>query len=152
MEIYHISSRNSNGKILTPRIPKNFFTNNGFEEDKTPRVCFAKSIDGALAALSQNLENKELFIHVPCDNIKYTNAINVPDSKITKEVWVKEPVKIKCIGVIKVSDAIDKPYEFTYGGKYKAELYYWKWRWIKKFNNMDKLNKYINEYFKEWSD
>ena len=35
------SSPDMDGKILSPRIPKNFFTENGYEDNKTPRVCFS---------------------------------------------------------------------------------------------------------------
>lgn len=151
MDIYHLSTVNSNNKILYPRIPDNYFTKNGFEDGKTSRVCFAKTIDGALAALSMNLEGKTLYVHVPYEKVKYSDAVNVPDSKITKEVWVREPVKIKCIGTIKVGEAIEKPLPFKYGNNY-AELYYWKWRWLKRFNETDKLNESIQNYLKGWGE
>lgn len=130
--IYHLSSTNLDNKILKPRVPKNFFIDKGFEDGTTPRVCFSTSIDGSLAGISQNIEGKEFYVHIPEGKIKYYQPTNVPDSKITKEVWVKDPVKLKCLGIIKVGKAIEKPHEFKYGGKYVAELYFWNWKWKSK--------------------
>ena len=35
---YFISERKLDGEILTPRVPDNFFTKNGYEDSKTGRV------------------------------------------------------------------------------------------------------------------
>ena len=58
-DLFFLSQTNMDGKTLTPRIPKNFFTENGFEDNKTKRVCFATSIDACLMGLSMNCTNKE---------------------------------------------------------------------------------------------
>jgi hypothetical protein len=57
-ELYFLSPDNMDGKTLSPRVPDNFLIKNGYEDGETPRVCFAKSIDGALMALSQILKAK----------------------------------------------------------------------------------------------
>lgn len=132
--MYHLSTKNLHGVILEPRIPSNFFTKNGYEDAKTARVCFAPTIDQCLMALSQNIEGEYLYVHVPVDKPKVykPSTKQVPDSKVTGELWVKEPVKIKCIGKIFVEgDAMKDGLPFTYG-EHIAELYEWDWKWVSK--------------------
>lgn len=133
--IFHLSYTNLNEKVLTPKIPSNFFTKNGFEENKTPRVCFAKNIDGCLRGFSKNLTDIELFVHVPMSdvNLKYPTTKEVPDSKVTGEIWCLNKVKVKCIGKIKViKDKGEDGIQFKYGNN-TAELYDWEWKWIEKY-------------------
>lgn len=72
-------------------MPDNFLIKNSYEDGETPRVCFAKSIDGALMALSQNLKGKELYVHQPVDpdfnNIVEPSIEQVPDVELTTKVW-----------------------------------------------------------------
>lgn len=145
-KLYFLSTINMNDDRLTPRIPSNYFTKNNYEENKTPRVCFAKTIDGCLMGLSKNLTDKEFYVHVP-DPDGYYNVYNptikeVPDCKITGEVWIKKPVDLKCIGKIKVlKDTGEAGIPFKYGDK-TAELYKWDWKWVDKYDNES-----INESF-----
>lgn len=145
-KLYFLSTINMNDDRLTPRIPLNYFTKNNYEENKTPRVCFAKTIDGCLMGLSKNLTDKEFYVHVP-DPDGYYNVYNptikeVPDCKITGEVWIKKPVDLKCIGKIKVlKDTGEAGIPFKYGDK-TAELYKWDWKWVDKYDNES-----INESF-----
>ena len=84
--------------------------------------------------LSKNLTNHDFYVHVPSDDTSYysPSTAEVPDSKITKEVWVKNPVKVKCIGKIHVSkDKGLEGHKFKYGDKV-AELYDWEWKWVEK--------------------
>lgn len=132
--LYHLSRTNLDGKIINPSIPSNFMTNNGYEENKTKRVCFSTSIDGCLRGMSQNLTGVKLYVHVP-DNEEsletYTPTIDeVPDVKVTKEVWVKEPVRLKCIKVIEVIDSKGDGIPYTYGNGKTAELYDWDYKTI----------------------
>ena len=62
MKLYHVSDRFENELSLEPRIPKNFMTENGFEDAKTPRVCVADNINGALRAMSANLKGKQFRV------------------------------------------------------------------------------------------
>jgi hypothetical protein len=136
---YFISEKYMDGKTLEPRIPSNFLTKNGYEDSKTKRVCFSTSIDGCLTALSQNCKGKEYYIHTPDGEYQVykPTAQEVPDCKITKEVWVKEPVKIKCIAKIKVTDDDKNPgKKYTYGDGKSAELYGWKWKYTKDSSNV----------------
>lgn len=136
-KIYFLSNTNMDGKVLFPRIPSNFMTKNGYEESKTPRVCFSTSIDGSLMGLSQNLKDKELYVHIPESevNIYKPSVKQVPDCKITGEVWVKDKVNIKCIGKIKVIKDKGLPgHRYMYGDGKSAELYDWDWKWEEKYS------------------
>ena len=138
VKVYFISEKNMSGELLKPRIPSNYFTQNNYEDKTTPRICFSSSIDGALMGLSKNLKGKKLFIHTPISNIDAYKPTTeqVPDCKITKELWYTKPVKIKCIGVINVIKAKNKNgHKFTYGKDKSAELYEWDWEWDLKFDN-----------------
>lgn len=139
-KIYFVSGDDMDGKTLYPRIPNNYFTKNGFEEDKTPRVCFAPSIDKCLMGISQNLKGKKFYVHEPIDysklDIHHPTNKEVPDSNITGEIWVKNNVKIRCIGCIEVIKDDGKPgHKFSYGDSQTAELYGWDWKWIDKSIN-----------------
>ena len=136
-KIYFLSESNMDGKTLLPRIPSNYMTKNGYEESKTPRVCFSTSIDGSLMGLSQNLKGKELYVHIPESevNIYKPSVKQVPDCKITGEVWVKDKVNIKCIGKIKVIKDKGLPgHRYMYGDGKSAELYDWDWKWEEKYS------------------
>lgn len=120
-------SSNSDLKSLKPRVPKNYFTENGYEDSETERISFAPSIDKCLAGLSQNVNGKTYTVYSPDDVKKYSiykpNEKAVPDSIITDEMWICEPVKLKKIGKITVTGNKNKPgKKFSYGDK-QAELY-----------------------------
>ena len=152
--LYHLSQDNLDGKTLSPRIPSNFLIKNGYEDGKTKRVCFAKSIDGSLRGMSQNLKGIKLYVHIPEKeyNIYNPTPKEVPDCKITGEVWIKEPVKLKCIGQIEIiKDKGEDGIPYKYGNNI-AELFDWDWKWIEKIDEAymeetripdDKLPKHI---------
>ena len=123
---YFISS-NNRLQSLNPRVPDNYFTKNGYEDSNTPRVSFAPSIDKCLAGLSQNLDGKTFSVYQP-DNIQSykvfkPNTKAVPDSKITDELWICEPVKLKKVGSITVTgNKGTAGKEFSYGNN-TARLY-----------------------------
>lgn len=134
--IYFVSENSMDDELLTPRIPSNYLVNNGYEDKETKRICFSTSIDGCLAALSKNIKGHDLYVHVPdhpCKIYKPTTK-EVPDCKITNEVWVKHPISIKCIGKIHVEEAEGPGIKYTYGDNKSTELYKWKWKWLKKYN------------------
>ena len=146
--LYFISENNMDGKILQPRIPNNYFTQNGYEENQTKRVCFSTSIDKCLMALSMNCKGKEYYVHQPVGEYTIINPTikDVPDSKITGEKWITSPVKIKCVSKIKVLDDDGKDgKKFNYGEN-RAELYGWKWEYINE-SNLNKFTKVdLNEF------
>lgn len=136
--IYHLSPENLNDITLSPKVPSNFLIKNGYEDSVTKRVCFAPSIDKALIAMSQNLKNKEFFVHVPKQTpaITHPTTKEVPDSSITGELWVTEPLKLKCIGKIHVISDDGKPgLTYTYGDGKSAKLYGWKWEWVETYDD-----------------
>lgn len=141
--LYFLSENNMDKKTLIPRIPNNFMTKNGYEDNKIKRVCFAPSIDQSLMGLSMNLTNKQLFVHIidPYIDKKELEKIiyhptekQVPDVKITGEVWILKPIKIFCTGKIKVIGDTGEPgIPYTYGN-HTAELYKWNWEWVERYN------------------
>ena len=150
--IYHLSEINLNNKVFTPKVPSNFLVKNGYEDNKTKRICFSTTIDGCLRAMSQNLKDKKLYVHIPDKKYKiYKPTIDeVPDSKITNEVWILEPVKMKCVGIIQVKESIGDGLSYTFGNN-TAELYNWDWIWIEKYkssiyNEMKENNNMSNIY------
>lgn len=136
--VFYISTRNLDNLILKPKIPNNFLTQNNYEDSKTERICFCKTVDGAIMGLSQRHKGTELFVHVPETPINYYSPLQeeVPDCKITEEVWVKHPTKVRCIGKIKILDDAGLPgHTYTYGNK-TAELYDWDWDWVEKYSDV----------------
>ena len=155
MKLYFLSENNMDNKVLIPRVPKNFLTINGYEDNTTPRVCFSESISGALAALSQNLNNKELYVHTTIDdNVKFSRPSikDVPDVMITKERWVKQPVKIKCIGKIIAKDNGKPGEKYKYGDNKIAILYTWDYEWINRLDESYVINEKDIYYNKDKFD
>lgn len=144
--LYFLSENNMDHKVLVPRIPDNFMTKNGYEDNKTKRVCFAPTIDQCLMGLSMNLTNKQFFVHTIDPSISrkelekiiyYPTKKQVPDVKITGEIWILKPIQIICIGKIKViKDAGEPGIPYTYGN-YTAELYEWIWEWKERYNSKE---------------
>lgn len=123
---YFISS-NDSLKELDPRVPDNFFTKNGYEDNNTPRISFAPSIDKCLAGLSQNVEGQTFYVYEPIDISKHTvykpNSKAVPDSSITDEMWICENVPLKKRGSITVTGNQGRKGKiFSYGNEH-AELF-----------------------------
>ena len=143
--LFHLSTDNLDGKVLKPRIPSNYLINNGFEDGTIKRVCFSTSIDGCLSGMSSNIKDKEFYVHVPDEKVKVKvpSKEQVPDVNITHERWILSDVKVKCIGKIKVFDAIDPGFTYTYGKNNKATLYKWKYEWMDKY--MKESEEYITE-------
>lgn len=137
--LYRLHHENQDGKLAIPKIPDNYFTKNGYEENKTPRVCFGPSIGKCLMALSRNCTNEEYYVHIPEPGSNFDvykpTLDEVPDSGVTGELWVLNKVKQKCIGKIKViSDDGKFGHKFNYGDGKFAELYGWNWKWIERYN------------------
>ena len=133
-KLYFISEKDIKDNILYPRIPDNYFTQHNYEDNKHERICFCKTIDKCLMALSKNCTNIVFNVY-EVDNINnyqvYEPNINeVPDCEITKELWILTPVKIKLVGKIKCTEAVENDgYTFSYGDK-TAKLYEWKYEWM----------------------
>lgn len=132
-QLYFVSTKNLDKKVLAPRIPSNYFTRNNFEENTTPRVCLSTSIEGACIGLSRAIEGTKLYVHTPVNEVNYyTPTIEeVPDRKFSHEVWVKEPVRMKYIGQIKITETT-KSHKFAYGKIHEGELWERSYEWIKR--------------------
>lgn len=136
MKLFHLSGENLHGKYLYPRIPKNFMTAKGYEENKTPRISFSTSIAGALTGLSANIKGQVFFVHEPQSYKGITFVTTeelirhgyVPDAHLTNEVWVLNPVKLKLVSVIRVLGVEPTPLKYTYGDNKVAETFRWKYR------------------------
>lgn len=125
---YHVS-KDPNLSIMEPRLPQ---TSRKYIDTKKPRVHFARSIQQALMSLGRNLTDEEFFVYVPVNNsIKvFTPFINqVPEIKVTGEVWFTQPVAVRCLGKIKVSGSTDKSHIYKLGDSVN-ELYEWSYRKI----------------------
>lgn len=133
-KLYFITEKQLNSNVLLPKIPNNYFTQNGYEDSKTKRVCFCKSIDKCLMALSKNCKDLVFNVYEVDDTDNYEvfapSSIDVPDSGVTEELWILTKVKVDFIGKIKSTKVIpDESYEFSYGTK-TARLYDWEYEWI----------------------
>lgn len=140
-ELYCISQEDLDGQTLEPRVPDNFFTQNGYEDGETPRVCFTPSVDKCLMAISQKCEGIEFYVfspeEVPEENIYKPTTKEVPDAEITDEIWITCPVKVKKVGKIKVlGDSGLDGHPFNYGDK-TTELYDWNWEWLEEDFNIE---------------
>lgn len=144
--IYHISSVNHNGDVFEPRKYDNDNVKNGMER-YVSRVCFADSIQGCLYSIFPNgAFDADFYVHVPAHNVKVyaTTKDDIYDSEITHELWVKEPVEMKCIGKIHVSGVSDKgtkiidiesdkvPYN-------KKKYHKCIWKWAEKYDKDEAL-------------
>lgn len=130
---YFISEKPVKEKRLIPRVPTNFFTKNGYEDNTTKRICFSTSVDKCLTALSQNNTNKYFYVYKPKSIPKIIYKPNkkaVPDSEITDEIWITDPVDVVEVGKIHcIGDDGKDGMTFKYG-KNDAELYGWNYKWV----------------------
>ena len=139
-KLYHISIDRIDNVTIYPNIPKNFMTNNSYEDNTTERICFSTSIDGCLRAMSKNCKGLEFYVYSPIvkdHKIIIPTKAQVPDVNITSERWIVNPVKLKYVGKIKVTgDRSNGGHSYTYGDKnqYTAELYDWDWEWIEQID------------------
>lgn len=134
--LYHLNDK-SNLTILNPSIPKNYLSMNNFENNNIPRVSFSLSIYGALRGLSQNLDNKVLYVYVPIGDYKVItpNKKQVPDVMFTQERWIPHPVNVKMIGKIQVISAQkNHPIGYKYNKDKIGFLYGWNYKWLQKYS------------------
>lgn len=144
--IYHISSENHDGETFEPRKYDNENVKNDMER-YVARVCFADRIDGCLYSIFPNgAYDAEFYVHVPGNEVKVysTTKDDVYDSEITHELWVKEPVEMKCIGKIKVTGVSNNktktidiesdkvPYN-------KKKYHKCIWKWVEKYDKDESL-------------
>lgn len=174
---YHISfDEDLDEKTLVPRVPEwikgmkekdkdfekkleKFKTENnpdgyGYEDPKTPRICFSNSIEGALNAVINpnkrlHLAGKQIYVFVPEKPIsEYKTRSNkvikkngdVFDANITNEMWILEPCKVKFIGSIVVDKVTAKRRKkFTNNKEMTVMEYSYKWRWYHKIAKKERF-------------
>lgn len=150
--IYHISYINHDGETFEPRTYDNDNVKNGMER-KVKRVCFSDSITRALYSIFPNgAYDADFYVHVPNSDCKVykTTSDDIYDADITHELWIKEPVQMKCIGKIHVNGVSDKTHTIDvdkdkagYGKKKYNET---RWNWVEKYEKDETLyESYISE-------
>lgn len=131
--MYFITDQNFGNKvILEPRIPNNYFTRNNIEDNHTPRICCADTIDGALVGLAKNISGQILYVYQPVGNFQVTIPTNdqVPGASKYREYWITSKTEFEYIKTILVGAPRDEliPYEYYMNKKaYIAYMYHWNW-------------------------
>lgn len=126
-----LSEQDMDGEVIVPRIPHNYFTENYYEDTITPRVCLSSTIEGALKAISSKRKiGTEFYVHTPMHEctIYHPTEQQVPDCKLTGEVWSKEPVRMTTIGKIRVTESTVTE-SFTYGKGLTGTLNGYSYEW-----------------------
>ena len=179
---YHLSfDEDLDEKTLTPRVPEwikgmkekdkdfeskleKFKTENnpdgyGYEDPKTPRICFSNSIEGALNAIINpnkrlHLAGKQIYVFVPEKPIsEYKTRSNkvikkngdVFDANVTNEMWILEPCKVKFIGSIVVDKVTAKKRKkFTNNKEMNVMEYSYKWRWYHKISKKERFHESVS--------
>ena len=158
---YHLSDQRSlDGQVFKPRVPAYIEPYNphetAFENSTTPRVCFSSTIEGALNAITVNVQRtnpvtfRDMYVYIPEKPInEYKHKTNkelirdhdVYDANVTKEMWILEPVRLKLYGVIHVDQARSvkrKSTVKTVDGKRDTRNYFtYKWHWLVKPKVLD---------------
>ena len=131
--LFHVSSVKLANTTLEPRVPDNFLVRNGYEDKTTERISVCKSIDDCLTAMSRSLKNKDFYVYKLKDtNVKKKtpSVKELPDVSITNEVWLLEPSEFELVGKIHITGTKSDGLSYTYGDN-TAELYRWKWSYVK---------------------
>lgn len=131
MKVVHLSPYNLEGIMVTPWIPDNYMTRNGFEDNKTKRIPVSESIRGAIRALPLKKPGMRLWVNVvdvPDNEIYYPTEEQVPDSCITYERWLLKPVRFEAqMQIILTGDSGYDGLSYNYGDGLSACLYDWDW-------------------------
>lgn len=137
-------------EVLEKNKTNNSKTGTGFEEYKTPRVCFSNSIEGCLNAIINDigrleLAGKTLYVYTPEKPIsEYKHKTNkqilkdgdIFDANITNEMWILEPVNLKYIGSIVVDKVTNEHVKKFANNKNRSIIKYdYKWHWFHKIKN-----------------
>ena len=138
--LYHLSEENHDGKVFEPR-PMDKWRVMETENWKTPRICVASSIDGAVSALVDSMScftGVKLWVHVPSnlDELFKANKVykpslrQVPDAEVTGEYWLKAPAQMTTIGQIEIVDIdVSTDLEYMWCGML-THMDRFKWKWI----------------------
>lgn len=109
IRLYHLSL-NPKLTTLIPRIPKNAAIKAKQEDDVSKRVCFGRSVAGALSAVPHGEIGDVMYIYMPTSIDKkyvyYPTPYQVPDVGFTHEVWYTAPVSVKKVGALIIGNSI----------------------------------------------
>ena len=141
-DMYHLSTENHNGDIFEPRYYDNDNVKAGTER-RVKRICFSDSINGCIYSIfPSGAYDVDLYVHVPGSEVTKvyeTTPDDIYDSNITHELWVKEPVTMKCIGKIHISGVYKDKVKVLEADKDKTgygkrKYYEPRWNWVEKIN------------------
>ena len=111
---------------MTPTIPVNGLTENGREDNKTPRLCFSDSLIGCLAAQGTSCFNYSYVVYVPVNQkikVHKPTKKQCPDAHITGEVWYTgKPIELVPIGKLYTSDNLFEVGKYPATGKKKKMI------------------------------
>lgn len=140
--MYHLSTENHDGDVFEPRYYDNDNVKAGTER-RVKRICFSDSINGCIYSIfPSGTYDVDLYVHVPGSEVTKvyeTTPDDIYDSNITHELWVKEPVTMKCVGKIHISGVYKDKVKVLEADKDKTgygkrKYYEPRWNWVEKIN------------------
>lgn len=99
---------------MVPRIPKS-----EYEDQKTPRICFAKTIQGCLIGINEDHDatgDRYYCYVIDADDYHVPTKEEVSDVGITGEVWMTHAVIPELVGMITVT-GINEYREYDLNGR-----------------------------------
>ena len=124
--LYRIDSFYADKITMTPTIPVNGLTENGHEDNKTPRLCFSDSLIGCLAAQGTSCFRYTYVVYVPVNQkikVHKPTKKQCPDAHITGEVWYTgKPIELVPIGKLYTSDNLFEVGKYPATGKKKKMI------------------------------
>lgn len=150
--MYHLSTENHDGDVFEPRYYDNDNVKAGTER-RVKRICFSDSINGCIYSIfPSGAYDVDLYVHVPGSEVTKvyeTTPDDIYDSKITHELWVKEPVTMKCIGKIHISGVYKDKVKILEADKDKTgygkrKYYEPRWDWVEKINEATTIKSEYN--------
>ena len=148
--MYHLSTENHNGDVFEPRYYDNDNVKAGTER-RVKRICFSDSINGCIYSIfPSGAYDVDLYVHIPGSEVTKvyeTTPDDIYDSNITHELWVKEPVTMKCIGKIHISGVYKDKVRVLEADKDKTgygkrKYYEPRWNWVEKMNESSNLKEF----------
>lgn len=163
---FHVSpTRYYDGQVFKPRVPEYIEpydpNDKHFEDSTTPRVCFSTSIEGALNAITVNIQRTNpvtfdtMYVYIPEKPInEYKHKTNkelikekrVYDANVTDEIWIMEPVRMKLYGAIHVDQCKRVKKKSTVaaanGARATRNQFTYKWHWLVKPKVLDKATEF----------
>lgn len=146
--LIHLST-DPNLKLMTPRIPNNRLTYTGYENATIPRICFAPSINSALAAAPPVKTGVVLYVYTPTSidpkAVYKPSTKEVPDSSHTHEIWYLKPCTVKKIGAIIVGDIIRAKYWEPKERKGHYDLEWYTYKHLRDPMDKQEIDRYLKK-------